>query len=182
MPGLIKFANRKNNLLLWVALLSVVFLSYYPASSEVKPPDKFPTLADTLQVVEKITFKIDLYLWQNFMPGPEESGPPFYISLQLSVKNNDKKKVVGLKAIELTLYPENSKKPFHTFRLVSEDPDAPVEIKPTQEEYFTFTNDRREIFSPKLDQDSKFYARIKVVWNGKERILTSPVVGVESTY
>jgi|GEM_PF-6018022 len=149
---------------------------------EVKPPDKFPTAADTLQIIEKVSFKTELYLWQNFMPGPEESGPPFYVSLQLTLKNKDKKKIVGFRATELTLYPENSKKPFHTFRLVSEDSQSPVEIKPGQEEYFTLTNDRSEVFSPKLEKDSKFYARIRLVWNGKVRFLTGPVVGVEFTY
>jgi len=162
-------------------LITVFFLSH-SALAEVKPPDKSPTAADTLQIIEKMSFKTELYLWQNFMPGPDESGPPFYVSFQLTVKNNDKKRMAGFRATELTLYPENSKKPFHTFKLVSEDSQSPVEVKPGQEEYFTFTNDRSEVFSPKLEKDSKFYARMKLVWNGKVRFLTGPVVGVEFTY
>ena len=164
------------------AVFVLVALAAPGLKSEVRPPDKFPTAADTLQIIEKMSFKTELYLWQNFMPGPDESGPPFYVSLQLTLKNNDKKKMVGFQATELTLYPENSKEPFHTFKLVSEDSQSPVEIKPRQEEYYTFTNDRSEVFSPKLEKESKFYARIKLVWNGKVRFLTGPVVGVEFTY
>ncbi len=165
------------------SLFLITFLSLnQPALSEVKPPDKFPTEADTLQVIDKVTIVTDLYLWQNFMPGPEESGPPFYVSLQLTVRNGNNKSLVGFKATELTLYPENSKEPFHTFRLSSDDPQEPVEIKPGQEEYFTYTNDRKEVFSPKIEKNAIFYARVKLIWGGKERVITSPVVGVEFTY
>lgn len=164
------------------AVFLLVTLSVQSLKGEVRPPDKFPTPADSIQIIEKVSFKTELYLWQNFMPGPEEAGPLFYVSLQVSVKNNDKKRMNGFQATELTLYPENSQKPFHTFKLTSEDSQSPIEIKPGQEEYYTFTNDRSEVFSPKLEKNSKFYARIKLVWNGKVRFLTGPVVGVEFTY
>jgi hypothetical protein len=160
----------------------MVVLTAVQVDAEVKPPDKFPTEADTLQVIDKVTLVIDLYLWQNFMPGPEETGPPFYVSLQLTVKNNGSKRLVGFKAAELTLYPENSKKPFHTFHLTSDDPQAPVEVKPGQEEYFTYTNNRKQFFSPKIEKEARFYSRIKLIWGGKERIISSPLVGVEFTY
>lgn len=150
--------------------------------SLVPPPDKLPTASDTLQIVDQVSFQIDLYLWQNFMPSVPQSGPPFYLSLEMEVKNLGKKKMVGFKPELLTLYPEDSKKPLRTFKLVSADPEAPVEIAPHKEEYFTYTNDRTETFSPKLKQGDKFYARILVVWNGKKRILTSPAVPVEFTY
>ena len=182
MSRLIQLSLSKQTWLFASTCLITVFLLSHSALAEVKPPDKFPTAADTLQVIEKVSFRTELYLWQNFMPGPDESGPPFYVSLQLTLKNNDKKKMVGFRATELTLYPENSKEPFHTFKLVSEDSQSPVEIKPGKEEYYTFTNDRSEVFSPRLEKDSKFYARIKLVWNGKVRFLTGPVVGVEFTY
>jgi len=148
----------------------------------VTPPEKLPTIADTLQIVEKVSLKIDLYLWQNFMPTVPESKPPFYLSLQVEVKNRSQDKVVGFKPTLLTLFPEGSKTPFHTFKLVSEDPQAAVQIDPGRVEYFTYTNDRSKVFSPELRKDARFYARILVVWNGKEKILSSAVVGVEFTY
>ncbi len=148
----------------------------------VNPPEKLPTIADTLQIVEKVSLKVDLYLWQNFMPTVPEAKPPFYLSLQVELKNHSQDKVVGFKPTLLTLFPEGSKTPFHTFKLVSEDPQAAVQIDPGRVEYFTYTNDRSKVFSPELRKDARFYARILVVWNGKEKILSSPVVGVEFTY
>lgn len=148
----------------------------------VSPPEELPSAADTLQVVEKVSLRVDLYLWQNFMPTVPAAKPPFYLSLQMEVKNQSQTRVVGFKPTLLTLFPEGSKIPFHTFKLVSEDPQAAVQIDPGKVEYFTYTNDRSKNFSPRLRKDAKFYARILVVWNGKERILSSPVVGVEFTY
>ncbi|OGC77623.1 MAG: hypothetical protein A2Z27_03085 [candidate division Zixibacteria bacterium RBG_16_50_21] len=170
-------------LFLRVICLSLVIITNVLAEQKpAAPPKKAPAEGDTLQTVDGVSLKVELYLWQNFMPGPQTSGPPFYVSLQLEVKNNSNKKLVGFKPKIITLYTENTKTPLHTFKLVSDDPKAPTVVNPQETEYFTYTNDRSETFSPKLEKGSKFYGRILLVWNGRERIISTPPVAVEFTY
>ncbi len=149
----------------------------------VPPPKNFPTPKDTLQVIEKIHFKTNLYLWQDFMPQMTEAGPPFYLNLTIQVKNNSKKKIANLKIEKLTLYYDKTKKELNTFDLKGIAGDSAVaEIAPGDVKDLNFTNDRSTVFSPQIKEGDRFYARILAWWDGKKRIITSVPVRVEFTY
>ena len=176
------------NLLLVSALLFSVCFQF---SCGVKPhkdayptptPETMPTASDSLQTIEGLSISINLYMWQNYMPPVPESGPPLYLSLQLEVTNRGEARVSGFKASELTLFPHGSDQPYHAFELVSLESDPKTEILPGETRYYTYTNDREEVFSPALSEWAKFYARIELNWNGRSRILTSPPVAVEFVY
>ncbi|MCI0531764.1 MAG: hypothetical protein L0Y74_07455 [candidate division Zixibacteria bacterium] len=185
-----KSRNRKSicNLLLVSALL---FSFCFQFSCGVKPqkdayptptPETMPVASDSLQVIEGLSVSINLYMWQNYMPPVPESGPPLYLSLQLEVTNRGETKVSGFNASKLILFPHGSDQPYHAFKLVSLESDPKTEILPGETGYYTYTNDREEVFSPALSEWAKFYARIELGWNGRPRILTSPPVAVEFVY
>lgn len=171
-----------------LALFTLVIVLLSCAAKEknlvVVPPSKnFPTQADSLQVIDKIHFKTNLYLWQNFMPKMSDAGPPFYLNLTIMVKNNSQKKIANFKIEKLTLYYNKSKKELNTFDLKGINDDSIVaEIAPQESKELNFTNDRSKVFSPKIKEGERFFARILVGWDEKKRIISSVPVAVEFTY
>jgi len=149
----------------------------------VPPPDKFPTEKDSLQIIDKIKFTPTLYLWQDFMPKMSEAGPPFYLTLDIKLENNSKKKIKNFRIEKLTLYYDRTKKELNTFDLEGLNGDSLLaEIAPEEMKELNFTNARSKVFSPQIKEGEKFYARILVWWNGKKKIITTIPVRVEFTY
>lgn len=149
----------------------------------VPPPHKFPTELDSVQIIDKIKFSTTLYLWQDFMPKMNGGSPPFYLTLDIKLENNSEKKIKNFSVEKLTLYYDQSKKELHTFDLQCLDKDSGVaELNPEESKKMKFTNDRSTVFSAKIKEGERFYARILVWWDGKKRIITSAPVGVEFTY
>ena len=172
-------------ILLFLATLS--FLLSCAAKTKnlasVPPPKNFPSQKDTLQVIDKIHFRTNLYLWQDFMPKMSEAGPPFYLTLDIKLKNNSKKKIRNFRVERLTLYYHESKRELNTFDLQGLNGDSLIsEIHPQEMKELNFTNNRSQVFSPQLQKGEKFYARILVWWDGKKKIITSVPVPVEFTY
>jgi len=149
----------------------------------VPPPKNFPTKQDSIQIIDKIKFTTNLYLWQDFMPKMSEAGPPFYLTLDIKMQNNSKKKIKNFRIEKLTLYYDQTKKELNTFDLECLNEDSLVtEINPQESEEMNYTNDRSKVFSPQIKEGEKFYARILVWWDEKKKIITSIPVQVEFTY
>lgn len=151
--------------------------------NSVPPPKKFPTEQDSIQIIDKIKFTTNLYLWQDFMPKMSEAGPPFYLTLDIKLENNSKKKIKNFRIEKLTLYFDQTKKELQTFDLEELNSDSLVaEIDPQASKEVNYTNERSKVFSPQIKEGKKFYARILVCWDGKKKIITSVPVRVEFTY
>ena len=151
--------------------------------ASVPPPNKFPTEQDSIQIMDKIKFTTNLYLWQDFMPKMNDAGPPFYLTLDVKLQNNSKKKIKNYRVEKLTLYYDKSKKELDTFKLKGLNGDSLVaEIASQEIKELNFTNDRSKVFSPQLKEGEKFYARILAWWDGKKRIITTIPVEVQFTY
>ncbi len=149
----------------------------------VPPPNKFPTEEDSVQIIDKIKFTTNLYLWQDFMPKMSDAGPPFNLTLDIKLENNSKKKIKNFKIEKLTLYYDQTKNELHTFDLECLNGDSVVaEIISQESKELNFINDRIKVFSPQIKEGGKFYARILVGWDGKKRIITSIPVEVQFTY
>ena len=164
----------------------VIFLSCAAKNQNlgsVPPPDKFPTEQDSVQIIDKIKFTPTLYLWQDFMPKLSESGPPFYLTLDLKLGNNSENKIKNFRIEKLTLYYDQTKKELQTFDLECLNSDSvEAEIALQESKEMNFTNDRSKVFSPQLKEGDKFYARILVWWDGKKKIVTSIPVEVQFTH
>jgi len=153
---------------------------------KVSSPKNIPTEKDTLQVVDEISIKTNLYIWQDRMPkgyiGPPKKGAernaPLFLTLDIALKNNSKKKIKNFRAEKITLFYDKTKKEFKTFMLTKVNENSlKTEINPLDSTEFNFTNDRRYAFSPKIEKEERFYARLLLSWNGKKKIIsTSPVV------
>ena len=164
----------------------VIFLSCAAKNKNlvsVPPPNKFPAEQDSVQIIDKIKFTPTLYLWQDFMPKMNGRNPPFYLTLDMKLENNSKKKIKNFRIEKLTLYYDQTKKELHTFDLKCLNGDSLVaEINPQASKEINFTNDRSKVFSPQIKEGEKFYARILVWWNGKKKIISSVPVEVQFTY
>jgi len=164
----------------------VIFLSCAAKNKNlgsVPPPDKFPTERDSVQVIDKIKFIVNLYLWQDFMPKMNGGSPPFYLNLDIKLENNSDKVIKNLRVEKLTLYYDRTKKELRTFDLECLNGDSVVaEIALQESKEMNFTNDRSKVFSPQLKEGDKFYAQILVWWDGKKKIITTIPVEVQFTY
>jgi len=172
---------------IFLSLLALALLWGCAAKTQnlgsVPPPTKFPTEKDAVQVIDDIKISTNLYLWQDFMPKMNGSGPPFYLSLDIKLENNSKEKIKNFRAEKLTLYYDQTKKELTTFDLEPVVGDSMIAELATQEsKELHCTNDRSKVFSPQLEKGERFYARILVWWDGKKRIITSVSVAVEFTY
>ncbi len=149
----------------------------------VPPPHKFPTEQDSVQVIDKIKFTTNLYLWQDFMPKMSDTEPPFNLTLDIKLENNSDERIKNFRIEKLTLYYDQTKNELHTFDLESLNGDSVVaEIIPQGSKELNFINDRIKVFSPQIKEGGKFYARILVGWDGKRRIITSVGVKVQFTH
>jgi len=179
----------------WFCLLFVgVFLFFFSFCKKVQitksevsvpipPPEKSPGIGDSTVVIDDVEFVIKSYFWQDFMPMIPKKGPPFYLLFKLKITNKKEKELVDFCAVKTTLYYEQTNQQFHSFYLIPTAGTKPKEkILPGQTKNLEYTNDRSEVFSPKIEQGTKLYAQILLSWNRKEHILTSPPSGVEYTY
>ena len=152
------------------------------SKQQVPPPEEPPTDEVVPLQVENLELEASATFWQNFMPIIPPEGPPFYLVLELTVTNYGPTTISGFKAVRTTVYFANSKDVLHTFQLEPLDPEN-NSIHPGETITFEFTNERTTIFSPDLEEGTKFYARILVSWKPEHtEILTSPPVSVEFTY
>lgn len=149
----------------------------------IPPPEKSPGIGDSTVVIDNVEFVIKSYFWQDFMPMIPKKGPPFYLLFKLKITNKKEKELVDFCAVKTTLYYEQTNQQFHSFYLIPTAGTKPEEkILPGQTKNLEYTNDRSEVFSPKIEQGTKLYAQILLSWNRKEHILTSLPSGVEYTY
>jgi hypothetical protein len=150
---------------------------------EIPPAERSPQEKDSVFVIDDIKFKISVYFWQDFMPRVPPGGPPFYLNFKIYVHNLTERPIRGFSAPVATLYYSETQSLFHSFRLIPVATTQPEEtILPQEKKRLIYTNDREEIFSPQVEQGTKLYARIMVMWNGKKHLLTSPPAGVAYTF
>lgn len=149
----------------------------------VPPPERSPQDKDSIVVIDDLKFTISSYFWQDFMPVIPPEGPPFYLKINMEIKNDIRGRLEGFSALMATLYYLDTSKFFHNFRLTPAANTKQEETIFAQERRtLIYTNDRKEIFSPQIEQGTKLYGRIMVEWNGKKHLLTSPPADVTYTY
>ncbi len=150
---------------------------------EIPPAERFPQEKDSVFVINDIKFKISPYFWQDFMPLVPPEGPPFYLNFKIEVQNLAGRPMRDFSAIIATLYYFDTQNLFHSFKLIPTASTQPEEtILPQEKRTLIYTNDRNEIFSPRIEQGTKLYARIAVRWDGEQHLLTSPPASVAYTY
>jgi len=150
---------------------------------EVPPPERFPQEGDSVTVIDGVKLTVTPYFWQDFMPTIPPGGPPFFLCLEIKVKNYTEKPLRGFTAGMTTLYYFDTQKVFYTFQLIpGAETKAEETLLPQEEKTLTYTNDRKSTFSPQIEQGTKLYGRIMVKWNGKTCLLSSPPAGVVFTY
>jgi len=151
--------------------------------AEILPQERCPQEGDSVVVTDGVKITVTPYFWQDFMPTIPPGGPPFFLCFGIKVKNYAGKPLRGFTALIATLYYPDTQKVFHTFQLV---PDAGTRTEetflPGEEKTLSYTNDRKRVFSPHIEQGTKLYGRIMVKWNGKTCLLSSPPAGVVFTY
>ncbi len=168
--------------LIMVIGVAMVIFFYYKANQPVPPPDEPPTDEIAPIQVDNLVFEANPIFWQNFMPIIPPEGPPFYLVLEIIVKNYGDISISDITAIKTTVYYAATTRALHTFKL---EPSGSTNnsIRPGETKKFEYTNDRSTIFSPDLEEGTELYARILVRWASEhEVILTTPPAPVEFTY
>lgn len=160
----------------------LVMIFHYKANQQVPPPDEPPTDVIPPIQADNMVFEANAIFWQNFMPIIPPEGPPFYLVLEITIKNLGSIPITGLTAVRTTVYFAATTRALHTFQLEPLD-SVNNSIQPGEIRKLEFTNDRSTAFSPDLDEGTKLYARILVRWEIEQAvILTSPLAPVEFTY
>jgi len=178
----------------WSCLLSLgVFLLLFSFCKNAKiteneekasiSPEKGPGVGDSIVVIDEVKFVIRSYFWQDFMPMIPPQGPPFYLVFKLKVTNNTDRALIDFYAVKTNLFYEDDNEKFHSFSLIPAGGTKPKErILPKETKNFEYTNDRTEIFSPKIEEGTKLYGQILFSWDGKKQILTSSPSEVKYTH
>lgn len=160
----------------------LVMIFHYKPNQQVPPPDEPPTDEVAPIQVDYLVFEANVVFWQNFMPIIPPEGPPFYLVLEITVKNYGNIPISGFTAIKTTVYFAATTRALHTFQLEPLD-SANNSIHPGEIRKLEFTNERSTIFSPDLEEGTKLYARVLVRWESDQAvILTTPLAPVEFTY
>ncbi|MHA2143545.1 MAG: hypothetical protein ACXADC_11480 [Candidatus Thorarchaeota archaeon] len=161
---------------------TLIFLSDF--TPQVAPPDE-PPFGDVDPVtVDGFQLSVTAYFWQDFMPAVPPEGPPFYLVLRVNATNLGNTTVFGLNVFTVTVYFGDSVNMLHTFKI---EPGLACcydefTVAPDTSELFQFTNDRETIFSPDLEEGIDLYARVHVVWDNGEAIITTKPSPLGFTY
>ncbi len=161
---------------------TLVILSDF--TSPIAPPDAPPTGVVDPVIVDDLQLSITAYFWQDFMPDIPPEGPPFYLVLRVKATNLGNTTVLGLNVFAVTVYFGDSLNVLHTFKI---EPGLACcfdefTVPPNRSELFEFTNDRETVFSPELDEGVILYARVQVVWDNGESIVTTAPAPLGFTY
>lgn len=168
--------------LIMVIGVVMVIIFHYKANQPVPPPVEPPTDEMAPIQVDYLVFEAKIIFWQNFMPIIPPEGPPFYLVLEIIVKNYGNIPISDITAIRTTVYYAATTRALHTFKLEPFDSVNNL-IRPGETRKFEYTNDRSTIFSPDLEEGTELYARILVRWESEhEVILTTPLAPVEFTF
>ena len=161
---------------------SFVFLSDFvpPVAPPDEPPsgDVEPVIADGLELAATA------YFWQDFMPETPPEGPPFYLVIRVNATNHANTTVFGLNVHVVTVYFGDSINILHTFKI---QPGLACcfdefTVPSNSSHLIEFTNDRETIFSPDLQEGTELYARVHVVWDTGQALITTAPVPLGFTY
>ena len=140
---------------------------------QVPPPLSPPGDSVDTVVSQGLEARAEAVYWQDFMPMIPEEGPPFFSVVHVNVTNTGNAAVSDFKAIRMTIYFDDSMVPLVTLNLTLVG-DLP-EIGPGENVVLEFTNSREQIYSPTIDESTRLYSRVLVIWSdGMEMILTTP--------
>ncbi len=159
------------------------------APSPSKPPapvptsKRIPTPADSVVTINGLRLSFSLYLWQDLMPVVPPGGPPFHLSLEVTVKNQGNKPVNDFRLEKLSLYYDKSKKLFWTFRLASADTSAgALSIPPGAAETFAYSPANPGPKGEKIKEGTRLYGRAVGRVNGRRFTVSLPSAAVNFTY
>jgi hypothetical protein len=161
---------------------SLVFLSNLVPP--VAPPDEPPSGEVEPMIVDDLELTATAYFWQDFMPSVPPEGPPFYLAIRLNTTNFGNETVFGLNVQIVTVYYGDSTNVLHTFKI---QPGLSCcfdefTVPSNSSHLIDFTNDRETIFSPDLEEGTVLYARVHVVWNNGEALVTTPPALLDFTH
>lgn len=178
-----------------VLLLTLVFFTtpllgktrkgaYMPKPlTPVPAPRRIPTAADSVVKIGSLRLSFSLYLWQDFMPIVPPGGPPFHLSLEVTVKNQGTKPVTDFRLEKLSLYYDKSRRLFWTFRLASADSaSGTLSIAPGAKRTFAYGPKSPGPRNIKLKEGTVLYGRVLGRVKGEKSIITLPPAGVNLTY
>lgn len=161
---------------------SLVFLSNF--IPPVAPPEEPPSGVVEPVLVGDLELTAAAYFWQDFMPEVPPEGPPFYLALRVNATNRGNTTVFGLNVHFVTVYFSDSVNILHTFKI---QPGLACcfdefTVPSNSSHLIEFTNDRETIFSPDLEEGIDLYARVHVVWDNGESLVTTAPVPLGFTY
>ncbi|MFW9861470.1 MAG: hypothetical protein ACFFEX_07290 [Candidatus Thorarchaeota archaeon] len=161
---------------------SIVILSNF--TLPVAPPDEPPSQGVEPVIVDDFELTATAYFWQDFMPEIPPEGPPFYLVIRLNATNHANTTVFGLNVRAVTVYFGGSRNVLHTFKI---QPGLTCcfdefTVSSNSSQLIQFTNDRETIYSPDLEEGIDLYARIHVVWDNGEALITTPPGPLGFTY
>ena len=161
---------------------SLILLSDF--TPPVAPPNEAPTGDVESVIVDDLELSATAYFWQDFMPAVPPEGPPFNLVLRVNATNWGNTTVFGLNVRVVTVYFGDSFNVLHTFKI---EPGLSCcfdefSVSPSSSEIFEFTNNRETIFSPDLNEGIELYARVHVVWDNGEALVTTAPVSLDFTH
>ncbi|MFW9887503.1 MAG: hypothetical protein ACFFER_04935 [Candidatus Thorarchaeota archaeon] len=161
---------------------SIVILSDF--IPPVAPPNEPPSQAVEPVIVDDLELTAIAYFCQDFMPEIPPEGPPFYLVIRVNATNRANTTVFGLNVHAVTVYFGGSRNVLHTFKI---QPGLTCcfdefTVPSNSSHLIQFTNNRETIYSPDLEEGIDLYARVYVVWDNGEAIITTPPVPLGFTY
>ncbi len=161
---------------------SIVFLSNFVPP--VAPPDEPPSGVAESVIVDDLELSATAYFWQDFMPVVPPEDPPFYLVIRVNATNLRNTTVFGLNVHFVTVYFGDSLIVLHTFKIQPGLSCCFDEFTVTSHSshLIEFTNDRETIFSPDLEEGIDLYARVHVVWDNGEAIVTTAPASLDFTH
>ncbi|MFW9976177.1 MAG: hypothetical protein ACFFDQ_12975 [Candidatus Thorarchaeota archaeon] len=153
--------------------LSVARL-YINLSFQVPPPSHLPRADPEIIVTDELTAWARATYQQDFMPIIRPEGPPFFISVTVSVTNTGNSTISSFEVPRVTIYFNGTRIPLVTLNLRVVEPDT-FEIGPNETIVVKLANNRETIFSPTIEEGTALYSRVLTRWgDGSEMILTTP--------
>jgi hypothetical protein len=150
----------------------------------VPPPTEPPSEVVDNITVGNLELAASAFFWQDFMPSIPPEGPPFYLVIRVNVTNTGNVAIFGLDVSRVSVY-FNNLTLLHTFDIepgVSCCSDE-FSVSPGHTEIFEFTNNRENIFSPEVAEDTELFARILLTWDSdSQAIITTASVPLLYTH
>lgn len=143
----------------------------------IPAPDSMPVPKDSIAVVNYVVFLTKLEVKQNTPPKKEEGESGLDVALKIHVENHSEGTLKDFEINYLTLYGDNSKEEFNTYKLTLKEGKFPLDMAVHTLKDYDFAGTPLKASKRMLKSGSKLYGRILVRYNGSDHFIsTRPVV------